>query len=520
MNKHKKSLLMAALLACAGFATAQVLWEGDVDANWSTDSAGNTNWAGDVIPGAADTAQFNNLGADRGTVVDASFGGTIAQLNINNSTTTVTETISLARSLTLANNNGLQYGSTISNPEMFELDLNGNSLILGFNASSGVVYNLHGTYTMDTAGSTINSVRSQGTGDDDTVTLNFGSGSNLADINVTANGTISHDFNNGTANANKLTSINFGAGSTVDISNASTLTLLKRLRVDTGTINFEVNNSGTINVAAASKLYVQFDNRKGDDNRLTHVNNLATGVINLTGDLQLEPDERGFTVIQNAGTFQVTGTGATITGKPNSTSSGDLGDVAFTNQSGGIIRGSSAADTLNYNPTATAANINQTLTLTNQGILSPGDGHNGTGLASVGTLSLTDINATFSGTDATLRIDLGGLSGGEFDVLTLTNGQLTLDGDSKIELFYVNGFSAVENDSWTLLNYGSVVNTGFDLASALTVTGGSGLAGDASNYSLTFDANSATLTVIPEPGTLALVGIALASLLFFRRRKA
>jgi T5SS/PEP-CTERM-associated repeat protein len=46
--------IAAAWLLFSNAANCQVGWEGDLDTNWSTDVAGDTNWSGNVIPAAPD----------------------------------------------------------------------------------------------------------------------------------------------------------------------------------------------------------------------------------------------------------------------------------------------------------------------------------------------------------------------------------------------------------------------------------------------------------------------------------
>src|SRR5262245_30708853 len=47
-------------------APATLTWVGDVDANWNTNNAGDTNWSGDVLPASGDTLRFT--GAAAGTL--------------------------------------------------------------------------------------------------------------------------------------------------------------------------------------------------------------------------------------------------------------------------------------------------------------------------------------------------------------------------------------------------------------------------------------------------------------------
>ncbi len=515
-QKHQQFLplagLAAAFLTTTGLFAAPLTWVGDVDDNWTTDSGpGDTNWDTDTVPTAGDTAIFENIGVDRTTVVDASFVSPIDQLNINNSTITASERIELATGLTISDNNGIQYGSTISDVGMFELDLNGNTLTLDSQAAP-TTYNLFGTYIFDTASSRINSSLRGGTGSDDAPTFNFGDGTNLSSVIVTADGTISHNSNNGTDDARTTTFFSFGEGSTVDISNASTLTLLKSTRVDQGNPTFVVNNSGTFDIASGSSLSVRFDNRKGGDNKRTEFRNLATGIVNQSGDVTGEPDEKGDTNFNNSGTWIINGNAATITGDPNSTGQGDLGNVAFNNQAGGVLRGAGSSDSVSYNPNSDADHINQILTITTQGTISAGAGHNGSGTASVGTLGLSDINIDASTSANTFQFDLANTS--NFDIIDLNIGSLDLgSGVSILDVYFVDGFAPTDGNSFEIFANSSITGE----FSTINLFNGTGDAADSNNWS--FDNSNGVLSfnVIPEPSSTLLI-LASLGLLIGRRR--
>ncbi len=508
-------LTCASLLSLTGLHAAPITWVGDIDNNWSTDvGPGDTNWDTNTVPAAGDTAIFENLGADRTTTVDASFVSPIDQLNINNSTTTASERIELATGLTISNNNGIQYGSTISNVGMFELDLNGNTLTLASEAIP-TTYNLFGTYIFDMDSSRINSSMTTGTGPGDAPTFNFGDGTNLSSVVVTANGTISHNKDNTPGDASQTTFFNFGAGSTVDISNTSTLTLLKQVRSDNGSLVFEINNNGTFNIETDSSLYVRFNNLKGNEAKTTDFNNLAGGIINQGGDVTAEPDERGTTNLNNAGTWIVTGADATITGTPNSTGTDDLGNVAFKNQSDGVLRGSSSADSLAYNPTAGAGNINQILTITNEGTIAAGDGTDGSGTSSVGTLSFTDITLDASTAANTFAFDLASTS--TFDVIDMNTGTVTLDNSFTIlDIYLVNSFDPTDGDDFAIFTDSTITGN----FATINIFNGTGDAADSANWSFDNGTGVLSYNIVPEPSTVVLMISGLSTALFFRRRRA
>ena len=509
------ALAMALAMAAATAFAADVTWNGGGDGSSWSDGA---NWGG-TAPGSGDRAIFPNQPSGLSTTVDASFGGTVQYVRIEQSTTSVTNAISLSRDLVISSNNGtgsgIQYAATITDPTMISWDINGNYLRFASSSGDSKHNYLYGTFILDTAGSRIGTPRFSGTGAGDFDTFHFGSGSNLAVVNVTANAQIGRiTTGTTTSNALRLTTINVGAGSTVDISNNARLDFLNRTRSDGATL-LAVNNAGTINIASGSTMGVVYTQVNNSDKTVNiGLTNQSTGTMNHDGTVAMSLTERGTATITNNGTWKAA-SGAVITGTVTNAGAGDGGTVVFNNNAAGVMQNASNGS-LTYTPLTGAPYLNQTLTLNNYGVISPGAGHNGAGTSSVGTYSMTNINADFSGTSATLRVDLGGTSAGEYDVLTLTNGALTLTSDSKLELYYVNSYAPSIGDSWTILNYGSISGS-FDLASNLSITGASGAAANPANYSMTYGANSAVLTLIPEPSSVALL-IGGAALMKLRRR--
>ncbi|MCC5844165.1 MAG: PEP-CTERM sorting domain-containing protein [Verrucomicrobia bacterium] len=116
------------------------------------------------------------------------------------------------------------------------------------------------------------------------------------------------------------------------------------------------------------------------------------------------------------------------------------------------------------------------------------------------------VGSNFIWNEGTVRFELE-------DDTAWTIGAGLNKGTGSTFAFDFSGFNAGTMGSWTLANFTS---TNFN-ASDFTATGityDSGLSGQ-----FVVSADSLHFSVIPEPGTLALVAIALGSLLFFRRRK-
>ncbi len=172
----------------------------------------------------------------------------------------------------------------------------------------------------------------------------------------------------------------------------------------------------------------------GADNptQATTFTNTSTGVVTLAGSLAFSRAGSG-TVNQsvvNNNSFIISGSNAAINRTGGNT-------VAFTNAAAGTLRGNSASDTLDYDGLLSSTRM----TVTSSGTVSPGAGHNGAGTTSVGSLSLQDINLTFTGASSRLRLDIGGTGAGQFDALSLiagdtTAGVLTIDSvNSNLDLY-------------------------------------------------------------------------------------
>ncbi len=522
--KHTKSLplagLAAAIFTTTGLFAAPLTWTGDVDDNWSTDfGPGDTNWDTNTVPVNGDTAIFADAALGVSSTVDAAT--TIDFLTINQSTTSATNKITLGADLTIDSNgggaSGINYGSTISNASMFELDLDGNALLFNSQSGGGITNNLYGTYTFDTAGGAIQDRRRYGTGGGDQGSINIGSGSNLAVVNVTANGSIGAT---NTANTDRFTrdfNVNIGAGSEVNLSNNSTFTFLRQARSDgsgAGVGAMLVNNSGTIDIGAGSKVEVRhIQVNSGNSATKIELNNLTNGAVDHNGTLAMTMTDRGTANITNAGTWNV-GSAALITGELSGQGSGDTGVVTFANQAGGVITGASASTAIDYNALDTATFLNQSLTITNSGIISAGIGHDN-GTASVGTLSLTDINIDASTTEAnTFRFDLASTS--LFDVIDLTNGTLALDNTfSILDVYFVDSFAPTDGDSFDIFDATSITGN----FASINLFNGMGDAADSNNWSFDNSTGVLSFNVIPEPSSALLI-LGSLGLLIGRRRRA
>lgn len=173
---------------------------------------------------------------------------------------------------------------------------------------------------------------------------------------------------------------------------------------------------------------------------------------------------------------------------------------------GGLVVNSGTAFTsytVNSAATLGGNNTLSAITLNNGGFLQAGSNLTA---GTIGTLSATSL--TWNG-GGTLRWDLSATPGTS-DLLDL--GGAFTRGTAGVFDFDFRGFNASAMGTYTLIEFGSTNFTATDF-SATNITYDSGLSGQ---FVVTGD--SLQFAVIPEPGTLALVGIALGSLLLFRRR--
>jgi hypothetical protein len=523
LNFHMGAIAATSVLALTLAANAADITNNFAGTDWSVGG----NWAGGTPPSSADTVVFTNAAAGVSTTVDAAFGGNIAQLRINQSTTTATNLITLSRQLAIsANVTGLQYNATsgvgtLTEADDFVLSLSGHALLFTANATS-IDATFLGTYQFNAAGSAILSTN---VGGSNALNLNFGTGASPSLLQVTANGFIMRTNASTSADVQQPMKVTLNSLAALNITDNSTLTMRLDVRSNNrDNADLLLINGGQINIAAGSTLALERLNKSNvlTANRVSDVvfTNQSGGVVTQAGTLRVLPEDNGDSQIINAGTWLVSGTAAKLVNARSNVTGSIL--PVFVNSSTGLLRGNSTADTVEYDATNFAA---ERLLLTNHGTIAPGAGTNS---LTVGALTLRDINVTFGATGV-LALDIAGTASGEFDKLVLATGltsptgagtlDLSATGD-KLVVTFVGGFNPVAGDSWTILEYGAVTllaGVGFD---ALTIVGASGFAADPANYTITYDATSATLAVIPEPTSAALVGLGLLAVAFGARRQS
>jgi hypothetical protein len=491
-------------------------WNGGGDGiNWSD----GVNWGG-TAPGSADKAIFNNAPVGVSSTVNGAFGGAITLLRINQSTITATNLLTLARTLQIsANTTGLQYNATsgagsLSQADDFILALNGNVLELTAN-NTAINATFLGTYRFNAVGS---SILSQNTGGNNALSLNFGTGASPSVIEVTANGFIMRTNASTSADVTQPMTVNLNSQAVMNIAGGSTLTVRLDVRSNNrDNADLLLNNAGQITIAAGSTLALERLNKSNVStaNRVSDIvfTNQFGGLVTHAGNVRMLPEHNGDSQIINEGLWAISGATAKLIDARVSVS----GSVAptFVNQANGVLLGGGTTSTLEFDSDNFTSSR---LTISNSGGISPGAGTGGSGLTTVGTLNLHDINVTFGATGR-LNIDVGGTSPFQFDVLTLATGltsptgagtlDLSVGGDT-LAVSLVNGFLPSGNFTIAVVNASSRIGV-FDVLRVNGLTdGGTTYVAPNGTYSILYDDSAVYLTfqVIPEPSmaTLLFVG--------------
>ena len=337
-------------------------------------------------------------------------------------------------------------------------------------------------------------------------------------VDVTADGIIRRFRSGSNLDASSQFTTTFVAGSVLNVAGS-----ILDINMDGRWANaptqaepFRVLLNGTATVHSGATLNAKFENNRGTiaaDVHAIDARMSLSGTLNWAGEVGMKARNTAnnrFT-INSAGVAVITGNSSTFRELLPLDTDGQGSKVAttiFTNN--GTLRGSSASDTLQYNSDADAT---ERLTILNNSILAPST------LGGAGTLSLAGVNVDFAA-NSSLNLDIGGTTSGTFDVLSLISGSssdagnLNIANGAEIKISYISGFAPESTFSITILNYGSHAGS-FVFSS---ITGATGEAANPANYSVTYGANSAVLTVaIPEPANLAFLSLG-GSILVLRRR--
>ena len=407
------------------------------------DIQGNDNW----INNTGGPTTFNNLA---GASITRSSGSGSAGFSValNNAGSVNVQTGTLA-----LDQGGIDTGSyNISSPAT--LQLSGGTR----NLNSGAAINGAGNITFNGGTTNLNSGATDGLSGATTIsggTVNFNDNFTLPLLTLST-GTLGGTGNLTLSGAlNTWSAGTIGGGGTLTIANGATLNMNSGANKFLGSRTIAINPTGAL-ILSGGQVLNQATNTvnnaglfdiQGNDNWInntggpTTFNNLAGASITRSSG----SGSAGFSVaLNNAGSVNVqTGT---LTILSSSTNSGviditagttfDTGGTAMTNAVTGTING---AGTLNLG----------SATLTNNGILAPGDGVNGTG-----TLTITG-NLTQGGTGQ-MNMQLAGTGAGQFDKIAVS-GTANLGGT--LNMSTVGAYTGNAGDSFQLLTYGASVGT-------------------------------------------------------------
>lgn len=238
--------------APAPLRAATLLWVGDVDAAWNTNSSGNTNWSTDALPAASDdTLTFGSAGTGGTTLSNDIVGLSVAGLTFNAG----------ADAFTLSGNALTLNGSLTNNSSSLET--------LGMGLSLGATSSINATGGAITFNSAISSAGSDlsitGAGVITFSGLSFASTTNKitstgADVRLVSDSTIAADvlISSGTMKLQSGTQI-FNNGLKVD--GASSVLHFTGANVTVNGIgggssgeqdSLEIINGGTLNISAGT----------------------------------------------------------------------------------------------------------------------------------------------------------------------------------------------------------------------------------------------------------------------------
>lgn len=468
------------LLAAGGLivlplvAQEHVTWVGTTGA-WSDP----TNWTGNQLPGADDTAGITNNGTAQVEVGD---NFTVDQLGIGEESG-VSGTLSITGGAITATNT-----LVIGDISTGVLNLSGTGTLTSDIAYVGATN--EGTANMSGGTWTLTERLIVGVfGGTGTVNMSGGAlttaGGSLAHSNTTATGTL--NLSGGTWSSTGDFYVGRRGNGTLNLSDTGTLTVndgagtitLGDSSGSTGTLNLTSGNA-TLNAAAitggAGAGTVVLDSNSG-----------ITLNASLSGSLALEINQGVNTLVGDS-----THTGATTVNAGTLLNNGSFGSTAVIVAEGATVGGTGSFGGL--------------VTLASGAILAPG--------ASPGTITF-EAGLTLS-SDTFVNFELGTMS----DLIVVSSGALTgpLSGLVTLNFSEADGFDAGD---YTLFNYTGATLDDFDLSDFTIGTGISG-------YDITFLTIGDTLvartalTAVPEPSTYAAIlgGLALGFVVWRRRRGA
>lgn len=490
-SKTRSALTAASLLAAFSSLSAQTVnWDGAGDANTGGAWLDGANWAGDTAPSTtAITAGLVNVTS--GTrVISITDGQTATAKNLlfSQSSADAANVLSIASGGVLNLSGGQIWAAPTAGTS--RVDLGGTVSFDGF--LSGVTVNTDLAFT--NAGAVFRAVSSS-----TSAPFTFG-----GEVTVDAGAGVAQIAYTGSTSSRTL-SATFGSALNI---NSGTLELYTTV-VSLNAVAASANTQGATDIAAGAELRLS-TNSAGFGSSGVALSNSGT----LTQGGKITTNGRGnnagaTNTLTNSGVWKVGGLGAVIEKATNNNAL----NPTFVNTAAGVFTGSSAADRIDFDHIQTAGTD---LAFANSGVIAAGDGSGGSGLSSVGTLTLVDFAVANTST-ASLAFDIGGVDAGQFDVIALESGAFDF-GDASLAITLVNGFapsSAFELAIFTTDAPGSVSGT----IANLTVNGVAN-----TDYAFSYDnltgVGTLSFTAIPEPSSFAaLGGLATLGLALVRRRR-
>lgn len=494
------SLLASALLVTSLKLSAQEVsfnWDGNGNSDTGGDWITGSNWSTDTVPANTSTSVAGLVNVTSGTRTITIKNGetaTAKRLLFTQTSAGAFNILSVESGGTLQLGGGQTWAAPTAGTSRvdlagtidFTLFTSGNvNVNTGLNLAAGAVFR----------SSNVNAPSSSGTGFifNGAVNVNAGSGgvSQIAYTNP------------------RPMFVTFGATSNLSINSGT-------LEVATATYNngvtpgltVAVQGATTIASGAGLKLVTDSANNAGGGSAGVVFSN--SGTLNQAGTFTSSPrGGGGVSTLTNTGTWKANGADAVIATTGRSTT------AAFTFTNSGSFTGSTSADKIDYNHATVGTSD---LAFTNSGIIAAGNGSSGSGLTSVGTLTLVDFAVTNAVTTSSLVFDIGGTSAGQFDVLAIQSGSLVLT-NATLAINLVNGFTPGSSFSVDILTSDAPASiTGSFVG--LTVNGSAN-----ADYSFVYNSTTGigTLTftsAIPEPSSYALAAGLVTLGLAVRRRRA
>ncbi|MGE9290166.1 MAG: beta strand repeat-containing protein [Puniceicoccales bacterium] len=313
---------------------------------------------------------------------------------------------------------------------------------------------------------------------------------------------------------NGVTLFNGSASSTGSVLNVGDGSTNLTLTLQNRTASLTNYAGNTVNLTANSTVLLKSLLANDTAGAVTFTNE---GILNHEGTLQMQGNKSGQRLLSttSTGTYRIQGVDAVLENN-ESTSGPTAANIMLNYQNRGILSGASSSDRLTYVNSTSKTTYDVLAMYHIGGSITPGDGSNGAGVASVGSLELVNVDLSlYSG--AMMAFDIGGtVASGLFDSLTLSGDGAALDlgTDSVLDLYFVNDFLPSIEETYTIA-LGAAVSGTF---SSLLFNGGA-LDGE---YEVNYTANSieVTLAAVPEPTSFALLGglLSLGLVLTGRRR--